>query len=74
VTGWRKSSRSNTGNCVEAASWRTSSHSVNNGACVEVGRGQAAIGIRDSKLEHSPVLVVPAASWVAFTGRIKGDV
>jgi Domain of unknown function (DUF397) len=51
--------------------WRPSSYSVLNGACVEVGHGQAVIAIRDSKLECSPVLVVPAASWVAFARRIK---
>jgi Domain of unknown function (DUF397) len=53
------------------AGWRKPRRSVNNGACVEVGQGDAGICVRDSKLERAPVLVFPAASWVAFARRIK---
>ena len=50
--------------------WRTSSRS---GAteCVEVGTGQSVIGVRDSKLEHSPVLVFGAEAWSAFTAAVR---
>ena len=45
-TGWRKSSRSNSGACIEVGSWRKPRRT---GACVEVGHGPAVIGIRDSQ-------------------------
>jgi Domain of unknown function (DUF397) len=53
------------------AGWRKPLRSVNNGACVEVGQGDAVIGVRDSRLEFSPVLVFGAGTWVAFTARLK---
>ena len=50
--------------------WRTSSRC---GAteCVEVGTGQSVIGVRDSKLEQSPVLVFGAETWSAFTAAVR---
>jgi hypothetical protein len=70
---WRKSSHSAyNGDCAEVAAWRKSSRSANNGACVEAGYGDAVVGVRDTKLKDSPVLVFPAAAWAAFTAAIRG--
>ncbi len=73
MASWRKSSFSfSNGNCAEVAAWRKSTRSAA-GNCAEVGSGQQVVGVRDSKLKHSPVLVFPAASWRAFAERIKAD-
>lgn len=69
-TGWRKSSYSTGGSCVEVGGWRTSTRS-GGGECVEVGHGPAVIGVRDSKLAESPMLTFPAATWERFTAALK---
>lgn len=63
---WFKSRHSNPqGNCLE---WRTSSHSVGNGACVEVA---PAVQVRDSKDPDGPVLLFTPAQWRSFTGTLQ---
>ncbi len=47
--------------------WRKSSHSGDEGACVEMALLPAAVAVRDSKDPAGPVLVVPPAAWAAFT-------
>ncbi|WP_405712849.1 MULTISPECIES: DUF397 domain-containing protein [unclassified Streptomyces] len=57
--------------------WRKSSHSGNeSGSCVEVlDNHPSGIPVRDSKNPHGPALVIPAASWAAFTAAVKaGDI
>ncbi|KAA5829259.1 DUF397 domain-containing protein [Saccharopolyspora hirsuta] len=74
LRGWRKSSHSNGAqNCVEVG-WRKSSRSNSQGGmCVEVGRGEEVVGMRDSKLgEASPVLAVSRARWADFVSAVKG--
>lgn len=68
---WRKSTRSGTGNCLEAASFRKSSHSMNHGDCAEARTGRGTVGVRDSALEGSPVLEFTPGTWTAFTSRLK---
>jgi hypothetical protein len=53
------------------AHWRKSSYSGGNGgeACVEVAEGvPGVVPVRDTKLaSDSPVLLIPAPAWTAFT-------
>ncbi|MFB9234254.1 DUF397 domain-containing protein [Plantactinospora siamensis] len=53
--------------------WHKSSHSGDNGACVEVRVAAAEVGVRDSKDAAGPVLRFPAASWAAFAAAPPGD-
>jgi hypothetical protein len=50
------------------AVWRKSSHSNVQANCVEVAVGPRVVAVRDSK-STGPVLVFPAAGWVAFVRR-----
>jgi hypothetical protein len=51
--------------------WRVSSYSANNGACIEVASGPAAIAVRDTKLPGSPVLAFAPGTWERFTASLK---
>lgn len=69
---WRRSSFCAASECIEVASWRKSTHSAGNGACVEAGHGLGVVGVRDSTLgEASPVLEFPAAAWRVFAASLK---
>ncbi|MGW0828426.1 DUF397 domain-containing protein [Streptomyces sp. NPDC002845] len=59
---------------LNSAHWRRSSYSnANGGNCVEITEDlPGVVPVRDSKTPHSPVLVVPAASWTAFVTALKG--
>ncbi|CAM5623026.1 hypothetical protein SALBM135S_05167 [Streptomyces alboniger] len=81
---WRKSTHSNGdgGDCVEvaedfpgAARWRKSSYSNGDGGeCVEVADGvPGVVPVRDSKLPHGPVLVLPATAWAPFITGLTHD-
>jgi hypothetical protein len=51
--------------------WRKPRESFCNGNCVEVGSAPGAIGVRDTKLEASPVLVFGSEGWGAFLSAVK---
>ena len=55
ITGWRKSSYSESGQ----------------GQCVEVGRGESAIGVRDTKNRELGHLTVPRHAWRTFLLSLK---
>ncbi len=52
--------------------WRKSSRSAGNGACVEVARPAASVvGVRDSKAPQVGHLLVSGVAFAAFTDAIK---
>ncbi|MEU6075577.1 DUF397 domain-containing protein [Micromonospora sp. NPDC047074] len=53
---WRKSTRSQTSNCVEVA---------------PLGTGPAAVALRDSKDQGGPVLLFNRAGWLGFIAGAK---
>ena len=67
MSEWRKSTHSESGNCVEAADWRTPAASMADGNCVEVASG---VAVRDTKDREGPVLKFSAAAWRAFLGTL----
>ncbi len=51
---------------LAAAPWRKSSHSGDEGACVEVAAIPRLVAVRDSKDPGGPALLFPTAAWAAF--------
>ncbi len=51
--------------------WRTSSHSMSNGHCVQTARlASGRIGVRDSKAVAGPVLRFEPAAWTSFVAGL----
>ncbi|TDB70123.1 DUF397 domain-containing protein [Micromonospora sp. KC723] len=55
------------GAALATAAWRKSSHSGDEGACVELATVPGLVAVRDSKDPSGPVLLFPPAAWAAFT-------
>lgn len=54
------------------ATWRKSTRSNSQGACVEVADNLAGVvGVRDSKDPYGPILAVSPAAWTAFVTATK---
>lgn len=59
---------------AEEYAWFKSSYSNDTGgACVEVAVLAGCVGVRDSKDEGGPVLVVPSAAWASFVHRMSAS-
>ncbi|MEU8343465.1 DUF397 domain-containing protein [Spirillospora sp. NPDC048832] len=53
------------------ANWRKSTHSTDQGHCVEVVSERAVVLARDSKDPDGPVLGFGAGAWAAFLDAVK---
>jgi hypothetical protein len=51
--------------------WRTSTRSMGNGQCVEVGFDGERIAVRDTKSRASGHFTVAQEQWSAFMTRVK---
>lgn len=73
-----KSSVSESGNCLEAASWRKPRRSNPTGCCVEAGTGRQVVGVRDTKQEDlgddRVVLQFSPDAWRRFTSQVRDGV
>ncbi|MEV0808567.1 DUF397 domain-containing protein [Micromonospora sp. NPDC050200] len=52
---------------LATATWRKSTYSGDQGACVELATVPDLIAVRDSKDPAGPVLLFPPAAWATFT-------
>ncbi|WDZ87401.1 DUF397 domain-containing protein [Micromonospora cathayae] len=57
---------STTTTALPTAEWRKSSHSGDEGACVEMAVIPPTVAIRDSKDPDGPVLLFAPTAWAAF--------
>jgi Domain of unknown function (DUF397) len=53
------------------ANWRKASHSIGNGACVEVAAGSARVLVRDSVDPAGPAVHYASAAWQCFIASAK---
>lgn len=51
--------------------WRKSTHSSQDGDCVEAGQGAGLVLVRDSRDRGGPVVAVTPGAWRVFTGAVK---
>jgi hypothetical protein len=58
---------------TSSTTWRKSSFSGENGACVEVAFPGQVVGIRDSKNTGSGHLTVTPAEWATFVTTVKSQ-
>ncbi|GII81972.1 hypothetical protein Sru01_69540 [Sphaerisporangium rufum] len=56
---------------LTTASWRKSTRSQQNGACVEIAQARSVVAIRDSKSPDGPVLIHGLDDWRAFVHGLK---
>ncbi|GHF60439.1 hypothetical protein GCM10010218_47340 [Streptomyces mashuensis] len=57
---------------LQHLTWRRSTHSGNQGNCVEVAYGaDDQVPIRDSKHLGEPAILVPRSAWAAFVTSVK---
>jgi len=52
-------------------SWRSSSASGGNGACVQVAHVAGQVWVRDSKDPAGPILKLPRGGWAAFVDVVR---
>lgn len=53
------------------ATWRKSTHSENDGGCVEIAEQfPGVMPIRDSKAPALPPIIIPRAAWSSFVATL----
>lgn len=60
-----------TPNDLSRAVWRTSSHSGQNGNCIEVVTAPCAVAVRDSKNPDGPKLILSPGQWHRLTAQVR---
>jgi Domain of unknown function (DUF397) len=59
---------------LSRAEWHKSSHSSQDGNCVEVATNLPdTVAVRDSKDRQGPTLAVPCHDWQVFVCQIKSE-
>jgi hypothetical protein len=57
---------------LHRARWRTSTHSGQNGSCIQVaGNLPGIVAVRDSKDPDGPNVIISPGAWRRFTTRVK---
>lgn len=56
---------------MPGSGWRKSSHSGQDGNCIEACSGGGRVLARDTERREGPVLQVTAAAWREFTAALK---
>ena len=55
----------------DESDWRRTSYSIGNGQCIEAAvSADGRVGVRDSKVQLSPVIVFSAGEWHAFISTV----
>ncbi|MEU4534265.1 DUF397 domain-containing protein [Streptosporangium sp. NPDC023825] len=57
---------------IAGAEWRKSTHSTNDGACVEVAKlSGGRVALRDSQNRQAGVQTYSRSEWIAFVGGVQ---
>jgi hypothetical protein len=54
-----------------SATWRTSSYTSGNGACVEIAELPDMTAVRDTKDRQGAMLIFSPLAWSRFVGEVK---
>jgi hypothetical protein len=54
-----------------SATWRTSSYTTGNGACVEIAELPDMTAVRDTKDRQGGMLIFSRSAWYRFVGQVK---
>jgi hypothetical protein len=53
--------------------WRKSTHSADQGNCIEVGEVSASVLVRDSQDHSGPILVLSPGQWRRLLSHIRSE-